>query len=191
MAVMGSKLLVIWKWEWFTGADELELESSSDNERNDIIVIPETPLTQTSDSDIDTMEEASASLNHTTHTVTFKCIGCHKEVRYQQALVRASQLRNNGEHVLCKFECEPNNPFDSQAIAFFCKLNKWEKIGYAVKEVLTELHDAIARNEITNVQIKWIKYVIHWQSPGWYAGIDITRKGQWSHTVLRSQSATM
>ena len=114
LAVMGSKLLVIWKWtEWFTAADELELESSSDDERNDIT---ETPLTETSDSDIDTMEEASASLNHTTHTVTFKCIGCHKEVRYQQALARASQLRNNSEQVLCKFECEPNNPFDSQAI---------------------------------------------------------------------------
>ena len=45
LAVMGSKLLVIWKWEWFTAADELELESSSDDERNDITVIPETPLT--------------------------------------------------------------------------------------------------------------------------------------------------
>ena len=194
LEVVGSTMLIIWKWEWFTATDdEHEFESSSDDERTEIMVVPETPPPESSDCESDTLQEASASLsphNHTTyHTVTFKCIGCHKEVRYQQALERAYQLRSNGTLVPCKFQPEPNNPYDSQAIAFFCKLNKWEKIGYAVKEVLAELHDAIARNEITNVRIKWIKYVIHWQSPGWYAGIDVTRNGEWSHTVLRSQSA--
>ena len=189
--MMGSAILVVWKWEWFTAAD---VESSSEDERSEITVVPETPPPESSESDSDTIDEASVHLsahNRTTHTVTFKCIGCHKEVQYQQALACASQCRRNGELVLCKLECEPNNPHDSRAIAFFCKLNKWEKIGYAVKEVLEELHDAIANNKITDVTIKWIKYVIYWQSPGWYAGIDITREGQWSHTVLRSQSATM
>lgn len=186
----GSTVLVVWEWKWFTVAD-FELESSSEDERTEITVVPDTPSQETSDSDSDAIQEASASLYPTTHTTTFKCIGCHKEVQYQQALRRASELRSKGELIQCKVEREPNNPYDSHAIAFFCKLSKWEKIGYAVTEVLPELHDAIARNKITAVTIKWIKYVIHWQTPGWYAGIDITREGEWSNTVLRSQSARM
>lgn len=114
---MGSTILVIWQREWFTAADELELESSSDDARTEITVVPETPPPESLDSDSDTMQEASAPLsarNRTTyHTVTFKCIWCHKEVQYLLALASASQLRSNCELVLCRLECEPNNPYDA------------------------------------------------------------------------------
>ena len=125
MTLTESTILVIWKWEWFNDSEELESNSSSD-ERTDITVIPETPPPEKeeSDSEDDTVLEASAnpSITHddnTTHTATFKCIGCNKEVEYQEVLAHASQLRNQGEIVKCKLKQEPHNQFDSQAIAFF------------------------------------------------------------------------
>ena len=55
-----------------------------------------------------------------THTVVFKCIGCTKELCYQELLVLANQKRKKGEDVPVKLEKEPSNPYDSNAIAFMC-----------------------------------------------------------------------
>ncbi len=42
---------------------------------------------------------------------------------------------------------EPTNPVDAHAIAFECKLNdKWQKIGYVVREALDAVHDALQRS---------------------------------------------
>ena len=81
-------------------------------------------LDSDSDSEKGTSATPPAQYPASYHTVTFKCIGCHKEVQYQQALVCASQHRNNGKVVPHRLECETNNPYDSKAIAFYCKLNK-------------------------------------------------------------------
>ena len=199
MTLIGSKVLVIWQWEWLNTTEALEqeleqeLDSCSDGERTELTVVPETPPPESSDSEHDSTSEApSIDSSNIKHTVMFKCIGCHKDVEYQEALKRASQLRSRGEVVECKLQQEPDNPYDSQAIAFLCNVdNKWKRIGYAVQEVLEELNEAISRKKITDVSIEWVKYVIFWQSPAWYAGINITRKGKWSHVILRSQSARM
>ena len=60
------------------------------------------------------------------------------------------------------------------------------RIGYVVREVLDEVHDAINK-KILNVSFDWIKYNVHFKSPGWYAGIRIQRHGEWSLEVLCSR----
>ena len=126
-----------------------------------------------------------------THTVTFKCIGCTKELQYQEALCRAYQLLGSG-NITCRLKPEPDNPVDSEAIAFECDIDqRWRIIGYVVREALKELHQVMEENEIIGVSINWIKYIIVWKSPGWFAGIDITRIGEWSSTNMKSQSARM
>ena len=85
---------------------------------------------------------------------------------------------------------EPDNQYDSKAIAFMCKLdNSWERIGYVVQEALDEVHEAIRNKKILGVSFDYIKYIVHFKNPGWYTGIKITRNGEWSQKVLRSRAA--
>ena len=91
--------------------------------------------------------------------------------------------------VLCQIKPEPNNPYDSNAIAFECKINdSWQVIGYIVREALTEVHEALATNKIIKVDLNWVKFKV-WKTIGWYAGINITRVGQWSLAIMHCQSS--
>ena len=113
-----------------------------------------------------------------THTVSFKCIGSTKEDRYQDALVLVSHILAKGEHVECAIKPEPDNPMDSRAIAFNCKLDgKWRRIGYIVQEAVEDVHDALKQKAIMKVMFDWVKFKITWAKPGWYAAIKITRIG--------------
>ena len=77
-------------------------------------------------------------------------------------------------------------------IAFRVYLDEtWSTIGYVVREALNEVHEAISEKKLTAVTIDWIKYIIYWRSPDWYAGIKLTRIGEWSRMVVLSQSAKM
>jgi len=88
-----------------------------------------------------------------------------------------------------KLEKEPSNPVDSRAVAIMCCINDvWERIGYIVKEALDDVHMAIEQKKILKIQFDWIKFIVHYKKPGWYAGIMITRNGDWSPTVLRSRA---
>ena len=78
---------------------------------------------------------------------------------------------------------------DARAVAFMCHVNKeWERIGYVVQEALDDVHSAMDEKKILDVRFDWIKYVVHFKRPGWYAGIIITKSGEWSQIVLRSQA---
>ena len=77
----------------------------------------------------------------------------------------------------------------SEAICIQFKLDrKWYKVGYVIHEALSDLHTALRESKVTKVSIDWIKYIIYWRTPGWYTGINITRIGEWSSTVVQSQS---
>lgn len=182
-----DEVLVIWDWKW----SDCDNTPNDDDDPEEITVIPETPPEPESDSDTDTTENnGSTSLDEIEHRVTFKCIGCTKEQPYQQALIRAAQLRREGTKVEVKVEPEPTNPFDAKAIQVKCKVDgEWKRIGYLVSEVLDEVHKALNTNRIVSVDFEWIKLIVVWRTPGWYAGVNITRKGEWSKTVLISQSA--
>ena len=58
-------------------------------------------------------------------------------------------------------------------------------MGYVVQEVLAEVHDAI---EIISVKFSWVKFRLCWSrcrcGPGFYAGVNISKKGSWSRAVL-------
>lgn len=64
------------------------------------------------------------------------------------------------------------------------------KIGYIVHELLDEVHQAMERLQITDVKISWVKYLIQWphSGPGYYCGINITKKGQWSKNAIKHRS---
>lgn len=84
---------------------------------------------------------------------------------------------------------EPSNKFDSRALSFQCfHKGKWRLIGYIAHELLDEVHKAINQQLITNVQLVTVKYIPYFASPGWYAGIRLTKKGVWSRLVVKKCS---
>lgn len=137
-----------------------------------------------SDFESDIKEESEV-----THTITFKCIGTTKEAGYQELLRSISQLPFKDIEVkLCP---EPDNCYDSKAIAFMVNFDgKERRIGYVIRELLDEVHHCITSHEIKKVQFAWIKYIVEWPrcGPGYFCGIDITKKGQWSNNAIKFQS---
>ena len=125
------------------------------------------------------------------HSVTFKCMGASKTLRSQELLAESAKKLNKGEMSKVRLRLEPTNSKDSRAVAFDCESgNKWELIGYVVRDALDSVHHAIQNNLIMSVQFDWIRFITHWSNsgPGWYCGITITKKGEWPKEVLRCQS---
>ena len=131
------------------------------------------------------------SVMHLTHSLVFKCIGSTKVPHYQDALLKAAHLIDEGKTVPIRVRPEPDNPVDSKAIAFECNLeSEWKIIGYIVREALDAVHDALNKHTITEIKVDWIKYIVHWSrsGPGWYAGVRITKEGKWPKEAIRCAS---
>ena len=61
-----------------------------------------------------------------------------------------------------KLQPEPDNQFDCKAIAIMTAVeDKWERIGYIVKEALDDVHEAINNNKILSVSFAWLKYIVY------------------------------
>lgn len=126
-----------------------------------------------------------------THTVTFKCIGAVREEKQQVALHEACLKLKRNEHVEVKLQPEPTNCWDSKAIAFMCFVgDRWQRVGYVVREALDEVHFAMQHNQILRVKFAWVKFLLHWSrsGPGYYAGVDVSKNGNWSDTIVRAAS---
>ena len=182
-------VLVAWKWEW----EEREESTSSDESSFDEDIESREEYNPYLRSDSESSDDGSTefSLPSQTHTVTFKCIGSTHDTGAQDCLSKASKiLRNNGT-VEMKMAPEPNNPYDARAVAFYCNINdNWQRIGYVVKECLEHLHQALSEKRILAVKLAWAKYLVCWSysGPGFYAGVDVSIRGEWHINVIRSQS---
>ena len=131
-------------------------------------------------------KQQTVGYNTVLDTLRFKVIGATRDKNHQVALEKANEVIRSDREVyvaLCK---EPKNPFDAKAIAFICHLdNQWHRIGYIVREALSDVHEALSTHAIRSVKFGWVKFRIDFQhsGPGFYAGVDITRIGCWSSTV--------
>ena len=59
-----------------------------------------------------------------------------------------------------------------------------------MREALDSVHDARESGSILEVKFSWAKYLVTWMrsGPGYYAGINITRVGQWNTAVHQCAS---
>ena len=196
--LLEGKVYILWKWdpEWH---DDYDIDKPNRNKRGLYISNDDDDEDggdgAGSDDDDEGEHESSASNTGSigTHSVTFKCMGTTKISRSQVILASASNKLDKGEPVEVRLRKEPDNPKDSRAIAFDCKMDqetKWEKIGYVVQEALDGVHDAIQGSTIVSVKLEWARFITHWSrcSPGWYCGITITKRGQWPREVVRHRS---
>ncbi len=69
-------------------------------------------------------------------------------------------------------------------------MEKKHRIGYAVTEVLEDLHAAMSSSRIVSVEFKWVMYRLDWYrtGPAYYCGLNITRLGVWPRVVVRHRS---
>ena len=113
----------LWNWFWVENSSAT-LSGTSSPHRSP------TPNDSSSSS-------SSDEIPAITHTVVFKCIGVTKEKKYQDTLKYAKKrLDDDGFKLPVKFQPEPDNKWDSKAIAFMCQDNLgWQRIGYVVREV--------------------------------------------------------
>jgi len=176
----GDKVFVLWNWIWVDDSSATPSISTCSSPCNS----PSPPPSDSSSED--------DLIPAITHTVIFKCIGVTKEKRYQDILKYANKrLVDDGVKLPVKLQPEPNNKLDSKAIAFMCQDNSgWQRIGYVVRELTDEVHSAISDGKILNVAFEWIRLCVHFSTPGWYAGIRITRNGEWSLKAQRSSAKT-
>lgn len=166
-------VVVVWEWEWDDDDSDVDhvSESSVDEEANDHY----NPDIQ-SESKYASDEDTSL-----TQTVTFKCIGTTHDATAQQVLSKAANLLDSGVNVPIKIIPEPDNQYDSKAIAFKCCIEgEWRRIGYIVREALEEVHSALRDQRISKISFAWVKYLVVWMrsGPGFYSGVSITIKGQ-------------
>ncbi len=179
-----NTVLVLWNWDWLTSDEEESAECDHPQGEYD------TDMDNWSD-DADEAQtgnteptDKAAQTHHITHSVIFKCIGANKDEKYQETLCLASR---NIKEVQVKLTPEEDNPKNARAIAFTCKIDgEWQRIGYVVEEALDAVHTALDKE---SVSFEWVKFLIHWSCPGWYAGINVTKHGQWPLSVLRSASS--
>lgn len=184
MSRLPDGVLVVWKWELVDcdAGTESGSESSYQSSRE---VISETSM----EPDEDETEESNDDPVGT-HTLTFKCVGTTKEDVYQKTL---SHISNHQpiEAFEVKLVREPDNEYDARAISFVATVEgREQRIGYVVRDVLDEVHHALEEESITCVVFSWVKYLVQWRRSGigYYCGINITKKGEWSANAVRCQS---
>ena len=168
LSLLPEGILIVWKWDQFTAEDDDEHGEGAVGESGDW-------------SDREFFEEDT--LKQQTHTVVFKCIGTTKERGYQEALRLISHLPL--EDTIVKLRPEPENPYDSKAIAFVVNLGN-----NVVRDLVDEVHQALEGNLIQKTSFSWIKYLVEWprSGPGFYCGISITKHGKWSNNAIKCQS---
>ncbi len=144
-------------------------------------------------SDSESDSDSQSHVPSQTQIVTFKCIGTTHDSHAQDTLREVSKALKDDKDVPVKVVCEPDNQYDSQAIAFKCKLNEeWYGISYIVTEPLDHVHKASLREKkIIYVKFAWVKYMVVWSrsGPGYYAGINIALEGEWPRAVTRVTSS--
>ena len=185
-----NQVFVIWKWKWY----DPDSGCNSEDETRSVSYDAECENSSEETTPGHTFDDGgNMGIPYITHSVVFKCIGVTRDPKLQEILSLVSRQLKDEKEVEVQLKPEPTNPVDSCAIMFVCKLNnKWHKIGYVVREALDAVHDALDKKTILAVKFDWVKYLLHFSrsGPGWYAGIKITKNGEWPMAVVRCSSTT-
>jgi len=171
--------MIIWDWSVVSHNSD---ESDESDRMSEVLF--------SDDGDNSTSSDEVASEPNNVSCLDFKCIGVTQESVYQQTLEQVRDRLQSGEKVPVRLLPEPENPYDSKAIAFQCfHLDGWRRIGYVVAELCEEVLSAINSGDILSVEFAWVKFKLLKNRPGYYASIFVTRKGEWSNAVKRSKNS--
>ena len=183
-----STVGIIWNWIW--QADDTDESGSEITHVSETTIGSNDHYNPHIHSDSETEEQPDEVA--IAHTLVFKFIGSQHDSLAQDTLMKVRDLRKSSVEVLVRLLPEPQNEYDSKAIAFQCELNgKWLRIGYVVREALDCVHLFLECNYITKIEFAWVKYMLMWtrSGPGFYAGIN-PEDGQVKSTSVQAQYCT-
>lgn len=177
IVVSGKQHQVFWKWT--QNKDEPLTTSTND-------ITPGHSESSEEDNKSDDDDD-----NNTEHTLPFKVMGVAYSAERQKHLENAFQIVRE-RNVLANIVPESDNPYDKHAIAVMLDYGQdWSKIGYISKELTRFLHPLLKRGFITNVSLKHINFRTNYLRVGFYATIQVTRKGQWENSVIKASKRVM
>ena len=188
MLLLSDTVHVAWEWKWDNGEDSCDSDAEDNHDPDVTFSSDHINPYLGSDSDGSDIFDST----QLTHTVTFKCIGTTHDPSAQDTLAKVSQILKEKNDVPVGIFPEPNNQYDSKAICFKCQIDsgEWKRIGYIVREALDHVHEAISGGKILNVKFSWVKYLAVWSKsgPGFYAGVNISKNGEWHPAVVKCSS---
>ena len=182
IVVSGKQHQVLWKWTQNKGAPTVT--SASD-------IAPSHTESSEEKDQSDDHDEDEDDDNSTEHTLPFKVMGVAYSAERQKHLENAFQILRE-RNVEAKIVPESDNPYDKNAIAVMLDYgHDWSKIGYIAKELTKFLHPLLKCGFITNVSLKHINFRTTYLRVGFYATIQVTRKGQWENSVIKASKRVM
>ena len=167
-------LLIIWAW-----SDTMDDEHAQNDQDHS------SSCTDGSSTETDLSDECVQSREIS--VVNFKCIGVTRDVSYQETLKNAFLATKEGKTVCVRLTPEPDNPYDSHAVAFECQVDGcWRVFGYVIKELFDPVLDAINKREIVSVDFAWIKYkILKTTRAGYYTAVTVKKRNEWAPIVHR------
>ena len=92
----------------------------------------------------------------------------------------------HNKDVQAQLQPEPENDYDQHAIAVLINCGGgWNKVGYIAKELTSDIHPIIERNNI-KVTVARIRFRVNYLLVGFYITLNITKKGPWSSKVVKA-----
>ena len=198
---------VIWRWvdaaEVYASDSDSAADPEADNENDrtlrsrrhqgvstDVPLENEAPHQNCDEAEDRPTEDKAKNESSTEITaVTFKCLGAARQEAHQRTLEMAREILFSGQKVSVRLVEEPENAMDRNAISFHVKIGKaWNRIGYVARELTNYVKRAIDAGEIAGVEVKWIRYRYWPGGCGFYAGISVSRRGQWEYDVIKKSS---
>ena len=141
----GNDLFVMWQWT--------VIQSEPGDSETEGVAEREDECSSSSD-ELDNARNSPTNKENL-YSIVFKCIGSTKEDQYQETLAGMALKKRSGEQLEVRIHSEPLNPFDSRAIAVQCFYNdKWERVGYLVRDVLEEVHQAFEEKKLCEVEME-------------------------------------
>ena len=161
-------------WQWARTSDTSENDSNCSDDSGDDLDPP-------SETDNEVSEDVL-------HSVSFKVLGSPYSVEHPKYLEDAHKLLYERKaDVNAKIVPESSNQHDKNAIAIMLGFdNEWKKVGYIARELTQFLHPLLKHDNITNVSLKHIKFRTTYQKVGFYATIEITKRGTWEPSVVKA-----
>jgi len=132
-------------------------------------------------------DDSTDSDDNCEHELPFKVMGVTHVPMRQTHLMWAHENLEKGNDVEVKIRPDPDNHYDSNAIAVEINYGSgWNVVGFILRELTQFIHPVLQRNKLSGQRIGHIRFRTHWSTPGFYILIYLKCKGMWPREVIKA-----
>ena len=138
----------------------------------------------------DTVTDLQTNAGTFRHTAAFKVLGTCYNKNYQRHTEKAFDLMKTfgSHHIQVKLVPEPQNTFDSKAIAVTLQYDNtgYHRVGYIPRELTKFIHEFFATHDILECHLRSINFRTTFMLIGFYLSIYIASKKEWPKDVIKA-----